>query len=353
MPSRDEKPQSLLQVIASKLQRSKPEPAPNPLPFPEYTSMTRDLAEALTPVIARLDLLERQNRLLMRQLLLPDRALWHTMPGLLPDMAPGDFIFPDGRLCKEHSFRQPYFSYWAAQLGEPLRYHRKLWEFVFVCQVLYERGMLAPERRGLGFGVGAEPLSAYFAAQGCTVVGTDMASDDAVTAGWAASAQHAAGKQALGRPNLCPPELFDARVRFETVDMNAVPEHLVDFDFCWSACALEHLGSIDLGMAFIERSIETLRPGGIAVHTTEYNVSSNDDTLSEGGTVLFRRQDFEALAARLASKGHRIAPIDFNPGYGKVDRYVDVAPYLDEPHLKLALAGYATTSIGIIVQRGD
>jgi hypothetical protein len=57
------------------------------------------------------------------------------------------------------------------------------------------------------------------------------------------------------------------------------------------------------------------------------------------------------LAERLAAKGHRVAPFDFNSGVQPLDRYIDVAPYRPEPHLKLALEGFASTSFGIIVQR--
>jgi hypothetical protein len=60
----------------------------------------------------------------------------------------------------------------------------------------------------------------------------------------------------------------------------------------------------------------------------------------------------EELAERLTARGHKVALFDFNPGEKPLDRYIDVAPYRSEPHLKLALAGYATTSIGIIVQKG-
>jgi hypothetical protein len=47
-----------------------------------------------------------------------------------------------------------------------------------------------------------------------------------------------------------------------------------------------------------------------------------------------------------------MAPLDLEPGYGEVDRYIDVAPYRDERHLKLALEGYAATSIGVIIRKG-
>ena len=38
---------------------------------------------------------------------------------------------------------------------------------------------------------------------------------------------------------------------------------------------------------FIEGAMNLLKPGGIAVHTTEYNVSSNEETIMEGNDVIF------------------------------------------------------------------
>lgn len=310
------------------------------------------VVDRLEVIERRLDVIERENRLVMRQALLPREATWRGQPIPHDEPTPAAFAFDRSCVCRAQHFRQPYFSFWTREIGEELRYHRKLWEFVFICQVLYERGLLATGRKGLGFGVGAEPLSAYFAAQGITVLATDMSQEAAVEAGWSQAEQHAEGKESLSRPAICPADVFEQNVAYRTVDMNRVPDDLTGFDFCWSACALEHLGSIDLGLGFIERSLETLKPGGFAVHTTEYNLSSDSETLESGPTVLFRRRDFESFAGHLRTKGHIVTPFDFHPGYGEVDRYIDVAPYLQEPHLKMALEGFATTSIGVIVQRG-
>lgn len=67
--------------------------------------------------------------------------------------------------------------------------------------------------------------------------------------------------------------------------------------------------------------------------------------------VLFRRRDLEQLAHRLTDKGHIVTPINWDAGSGPLDRYIDVAPYKAEPHLKLALNGFAAKLIGFIVQR--
>lgn len=293
----------------------------------------------------------REMRLVLSSLTLPPAKDWTGKPAIIAGH-PADNAFPESVLCRQDSFDTPYFPYWTARLGEGLRYHRKIWEFVFICQALWERGAIKPRARGLGFGVGVEPLSAYFASQDCEVVATDMSPERAEDIGWISTNEHAAGKEALRKPVVCPDTLFDANVSFQECDMNHIPDTLTGFDFCWSACALEHLGSIEKGLAFIERSITCLKPGGWAVHTTEFNISSNTHTVDNLDTVLFRKQDLDELARRLTAQGHKVAPLNYDPGDGVMDRYIDVPPYREIPHLKFALWGYSVTSVGIIVQRG-
>lgn len=312
----------------------------------------RKLPSQINQLSMALEEHRRETRLFYEALALPSHTHWQGRPHMV-EGAPAASAFSRSSPCRQESFDAPYFAYWAHTLQEPLRYHRKLWEFVFICQALSERGLIRPEVRGLGFGVGSEPLSAFFASQGCEIIATDMDASKAEAIGWSATNQHAIGKAALHKPRLCPDDVFDKNVSFRTCDMNQVPNDLTDFDFCWSACALEHLGSIEKGLAFIERSIDCLKPGGFAIHTTEFNVSSNDETIDNMGTVLFRQRDFRALAARLKAKGHKVAPFDFDTGDGPIDRFIDVPPYRPQPHLKMALSGFSTTSYGLIIQRGS
>ena len=260
-------------------------------------------------------------------------------------------------VCREAYYRLPLFRWWCDRLHEPPKYHRKLWEYVYICQVLHERGMLAPGMRGVGFGVGKEPLAALFASRGAAILATDMDADAAREAGWLGSAQHAGAElDALNERGICEMQKFRSAVRYRNVDMNAIPDDLAGFDFCWSSCAYEHLGSLEHGLAFVRKAMNVLRPGGIAVHTTEFNLSSNEHTAATGPTVLFRRRDFEALGATLTADGHMVAPFDFETGHEPVERYVDLPPFALEPHLRLRLpfgvASYITTSIGVIVVKG-
>ena len=282
---------------------------------------------------------------------LPLGGAWERGIQTPPAAAPSLDRLEVSSVCRQEAFDTPDFAYWVKQLKGARIYHRKVWEHVFICKVLFERNMLKPGMRGLGFAVGQERLPAFFASMGCEIVATDLAADDERAEHWIPSKQHSANKAHLAFPDLVPAAEFDRLVSFQAADMNAISADLKDFDFCWSACAYEHLGSIEAGLKFVERSVECLKPGGFAVHTTELNLSSNSDTVDNENTVLFRRRDMEELAARLKARGYRVAPLDFFPGTQPLDRYVDLPPYRQHPHLRMMLLGYITTSFGIIVQR--
>ncbi len=253
------------------------------------------------------------------------------------------------RLCTQREYLDPVYGVWCETMGEHPRWHRKQWEFVFICRTLAERGFLRPEMRGVGFGVGQEPLPAVFAKHGVAVLATDMAAEAASVAGWVETAQHANDLTNLLRNDICDERRFRELVSFRTVDMNAVPADLGQFDFCWSACSCEHLGSIEAGIQFMKTSIRHLRPGGVAIHTTEFNCSDPIRTIESGSTVLFRRSDLDRLAMEVAADGHAMEALDDDRGGLVLDQYIDLPPYLQEPHLKLLFGGYVTTSVGLVM----
>lgn len=255
-------------------------------------------------------------------------------------------------LCREQHFHLPLYTYWCRLLKEIPRFHRKQWEFVYICQALYERGYLREGLSSIGFGVGKEPLVSYFASCGVKVLATDLDLLKAIELGWVSTDQHSNNLDVLNELELCDSHKFNDLVRFMNVDMNHIPTDIGSFDFCWSSCAFEHLGSIRKGLDFVLNSARLLKPGGIAVHTTEYNISSNSKTLDNNPSfVIFRRCDIELLFDELKSEGYQVEPIDFSSGEDELERYVDLPPYLDEPHLRLQLAGeYVSTSLGIIVR---
>lgn len=269
------------------------------------------------------------------------------------------------RVCRQADIEHDWLRHWCGQLRMSPVYHRKVWEDAFAVQALWEAGMLEPGRRGLGFAVGREYLPSFFAGRGVAVVATDLDAGDARARDWVESDQHAAAADPLFQPHLVSAEAFARLVEHRAADMTAIPSDLAagGFDFVWSVCAFEHLGSLEAGIAFVAAAMRCLKPGGIAVHTTEYNLDASGSTLEDGPTVLYQRHHVAALAARLVDAGHRMLPLDDGADAVDVfDRFVDLPPYPhhasplgplhEAPHLRLALQGYPATSVGIVAIAG-
>lgn len=284
----------------------------------------------------------------------PENALYRAFIGRNTPMASPPRPVPfSSSLCQQAHFGLDQYRFWASALKDVPKFIRKQWEWVYIAQALFERSLIAQGKRGLAFGAGLEPLPALFASFGVSVVATDQSADDAERSGWTASRQHTFDVAALNERGICTDRMFRELVSFQPVDMNAIPAKLNgQFDFCWSSCSLEHLGSLEHGLAFIENAMQTLRPGGVAVHTTEFNLSSDSDTLESPECSFYRRRDIEALADRLKEKGYALSPLDWSLGEGFAERVVDLPPFgRGEPHIRLKSQNYDVTSIGLIISR--
>lgn len=278
----------------------------------------------------------------------------------IPDDGTDDFDFGDDyerwmRLGPKRSarrviaadFEQPWFQSRVRELRSAFKLHRKLWEHASIAQAFHDR--IYSGGKVLGFGVGKEPLPAWFAARGAHVVATDRP-DPGV---WLTQ-QHARGLDELRREGICDDETFRERVTYAPADMRNLPDELCrgEFDMTWSSSCFEHLGSINAGLDFFCAQMRCLKQGGIAVHTTEYNIASNSHTLEHPELVVFRRVDFERLEARLRAQGDCLWPITLTGGDSPADQYVDREPFQTEPHLNIHLGGHTFTSVLLIAMRG-
>ncbi len=256
--------------------------------------------------------------------------------------------------CCAADLKHRRFLEFCASLHLQPAFHRKLWEWAFVTHHLESLGALGAGKRGLVFGVGKEKLPAYFASRGCTVVATDAPAEIGIEAGWRDTNQFIGSAERLWYEDHLDYTTFLERVSYETCDMTHIPEHLTGFDFCWSSCCFEHLGSLEAGLDFVVNSVEaTLKPGGIAVHTTEFNLSSDGETVTDGPTVIYRKRDMELLVRRLRERGHEVSDLKVAPDTDPLDNYVDIPPNSPgAPHLKLRMSKYNVTSVGLAIRRG-
>jgi hypothetical protein len=256
---------------------------------------------------------------------------------------------PTSQLCTENQLREPIYRAWCEELGEPVRLHRKLWEYAYILQALAVRDLLAPGRRGLGFRCYREPLTAVMATRGCEIV---AAGDAHEIAGDGVDGSRSRSVEDLSNvPGLCDPDLFHRRVARRAIDMSRMSADLETFDFVFSTGALARRASIGRGAQFVIRSMRLLKRDGLAVHVTDFNLSSNDPTLEAPDGGIYRRCDIEALIADVERAGHAVHPLNLNAGNGPVDRYVDLPPYRPEPHLRLRAGRHVVTSLGLIIRK--
>lgn len=254
-------------------------------------------------------------------------------------------------LCKSAHRLTSWYTRWCNELQEQPQPHRKQWEYVYILQALWERDCIADNKQGLVFATGNEPLPALIASYGCRILATDIFPEEGIAKGWDNGNQLCFGLDSLNERGLCDETLFRSKVQYRPVDMNDIPADLTGFDFNWSSCSFEHLGSISKGLDFLENQLGTLKPGGWAVHTTEYNISSNDLTQDNNDTVIFRQRDIAYIVAKLRQDGHFVEEPDYSLGGMPEDFMVDVEPHRQDVHLKLQIGDYVATSMGLIIRK--
>jgi 2-polyprenyl-3-methyl-5-hydroxy-6-metoxy-1,4-benzoquinol methylase len=272
--------------------------------------------------------------------------------------------------CKQIDLHSDWFRYWCAQIHLAPLFHRKLWEYAFILQYLHDHGMLTLGRKGVGFGCGEEPLASYLASKGVDCLVTDLSPTQVLGKGWVETGQYTGTLNAAYHENLVSRSAFDQHVKHRFVDMNHIPSDLGEFDFAWSICAMEHIGSIAKGLDFVKNSLKHVKSGGVVVHTTEFSYLRDDVTVESPDLVLFVKDHFESLFKALRAEGHQVGVPSYDVGTMPLDMHIDLPPYSyvgnddhwmndqlrnhqDEnpAHLKISVAGIPSTCFAIAIKK--
>jgi len=266
---------------------------------------------------------------------------------------------PISQLVTAEQIRRPEFDRWRVKLGMRPGLNRKLWEYVYIARALEAHLDFAQRPSLLGFGVGKERLPAALAAAGCNITATDFATaSEQVNPQWSArdladllTPSDTDWDPALRHIPLCDPAVFDQAVSFRVIDMNNIPSNLRNFDGLWSCGSLEHIGGLAAGADFIKASLSCLKPGGIAVHTTEYNLSSDTYTWEDPHLCFYRKRDILALVAELRAAGHAIElTLEREDTLENTD--VDRPPFHYDFTMNAQHGLFVITSIGLIIRKG-
>jgi hypothetical protein len=250
---------------------------------------------------------------------------------------------PVSQLCTAAQFDEPAFREIIEAMALRPGRTRMLWEQAWVVSVLATEGMVAPGKSGVAFDAGRERIGSLLASRGVQVLGTGS--------GIADERDAEARRLQLFYPEIVHVEDFDTLVSFAEVDprqARRMPPG--SHDFCWSLGAPNRLGSIEAALDFFEASLVALKPGGLAVHSFAFNLSSDAATWELPDLVVLRRRDIETLAARLAPAGHRLVTVNTHPGHDLADETVKTEAHGPTGHRQRH--GFAVaTSFGLAIRK--
>jgi SAM-dependent methyltransferase len=171
---------------------------------------------------------------------------------------------------------------------------RKTWEWIHGMAGLARLGCLAPDARALGIAVGHEPPAYWLASRVASVYATDL------YRGWFVG--HEANPDVLDDPAKYAPYPYPReRVAFFPMSGTAIAFGDATIDFIFSFCSIEHFGGLAQSRRSLREMARVLRPGGIAVVSTELLL--NDVALQDALPEIYMFTPWELYEELIAPSG--------------------------------------------------
>jgi hypothetical protein len=237
----------------------------------------------------------------------------------------------------------------------PTFYNRKLWEWAQILEVAKITGNLVSDKNALGFAVGQEPIPAILAKYGLKVLATDAPKEDSDA--WIPTGEHMNSLNDLLHPEIVQNSIAAEKISVAPVDMNQIPVLSQKYDFIWSSCAIEHLGSPLRGFDFVLKTLDLLNEGGISCHTTELELEPRSETADYGNCAIYQVRDLLTLKDAVTTMGYEMELNTYVDLSTPQDRWISRIALVgaentdDLSHLKLGIAGSISTSFVITIRK--
>jgi SAM-dependent methyltransferase len=258
------------------------------------------------------------------------------------DYPPGTDL-PLSKICDRRDWDHPAWRQALEDLGyhaDPARLHRKDWEFAQAVYGLRKLRRLCPGATALGLGCGHEPIIFFLAGRLRSVVATDLYEG--------AFSGHEADPRILRDPEAFAPYSYHRdRLHVRQMDATAIDYGPDTFDIVFSFSSFEHFGSRRIQRESLAAIHRVLRPGGVAVLTTEIILNA----WGRHGDYFRRKELLEEL---IPGAGLRLVggEFSFTTSQGTLDALVRL-PYEVErrPHLVLRRWRTYFTSCSLFMEK--
>lgn len=187
------------------------------------------------------------------------------------------------KICDAADWFDPEIKFIIEQeLKEPARFHRKQWEFAMIFLTLKKFGLLNNKKIGLSLGGGNERVLYSIAEHVKKLIVTDLYDDNT---SWDC-ARTSDPDEFIKSSKPFPVD--ESKIQALRMDMRFLDFADKTFDFCYSSCAIEHIGDYRDFLQHLNEVNRVLKDGGIYVFTTE--LQFGDKIISDQNNFIFTRE---------------------------------------------------------------
>jgi SAM-dependent methyltransferase len=173
------------------------------------------------------------------------------------------------------------------ELKEPARFHRKQWEFAMIFLTLKKNGLLNNKRVGLSLGGGNERVLYSIASHIKKLFVTDLYDENT---SWDCARTTDPDEFIKSSK---PFQVDDEKLRAMRMDMRFLEFEDNKFDFCYSSCAIEHIGDYQDFLQHLNEVNRVLKQGGVYIFTTE--LLFGDKTIGDPNNFVFSKDYLSKL----------------------------------------------------------
>lgn len=242
------------------------------------------------------------------------------------------------------------------ELKESPRFHRKQWEFAMIFLALKKLGMLNANMTGLSLGGGNERVLYSIAQHVNKLIVTDLYDADTT---WDCAKTKDPDEYIKASK---PFDVDDSKIKALRMDMRYLDFEDNTFDFCYSSCAIEHIGDFEDFVRHLDEVYRVLKEDGVYVFTTELKIGS--DTIKDENNFVFSSSYINEIfkSTKLTTDvdadvnlaHHEInVPLPSNIKnlcYNNEDSFID-GMMKNYPHVVLLRGKYPFTSIQFVMRK--